>query len=205
MIKSARFSRTKVVPRLNASLEMFLLDAFLLIGDIMKKPIKTQRLLLRDVMIEDTISMFEYAQDKETGPMAGWRPHGHIAETKQIIESMIEADNVYAIILDEKMIGTVGFTKTGVSYEIGYVIAKPHWNKGIATEATKALMIYLFEMSDAEKIIIKHALGNKRSQRVIEKLGLVKIKEETKDFLGEEIILYVYEMTKTSYEKGVLK
>lgn len=205
MIKSARFSRTKVVPRLNASLEMFLLDAFLLIGDIMKKPIKTQRLLLRDVMIEDTISMFEYAQDKETGPMAGWRPHGHIAETKQIIESMIEADNVYAIILDEKMIGTVGFTKTGVSYEIGYVIAKPHWNKGIATEATKALMIYLFEMSDAEKIIIKHALGNIRSQRVIEKLGLVKIKEETKDFLGEQRILYVYEMTKTSYEKGALK
>lgn len=205
MIKSARFSRTKVVPRLNASLEMFLLDAFLLIGDIMKKPIKTQRLLLRDVMIEDTISMFEYAQDKETGPMAGWRPHGHIAETKQIIESMIETDDVYAIILDEKMIGTVGFTKTGVSYEIGYVIAKPHWNKGIATEATKALMIYLFEMSDAEKIIIKHALGNIRSQRVIEKLGLVKIKEETKDFLGEQRILYVYEMTKTSYEKGALK
>lgn len=171
----------------------------------MKQPIKTQRLLLRDILLEDTISMFEYAKDEETGPMAGWRPHGHIAETKQIIESMIEADNVYAITLDDQMIGTLGFTKTGISYELGYAVAKPYWNQGIATEATKALMIYLFEMKDAEKIIIKHASTNKRSQRVIEKLGLIKTKEETKNLLGVDVTVYVYEMTKALYEKGALK
>ncbi len=58
-------------------------------------------------------------------------------------------------------------------FEIGYWVCKSKQGRGYATEITNALTRYAFDVLSARMVVIGHAEGNKRSQRVIEKLGFV--------------------------------
>ncbi len=55
--------------------------------------------------------------------------------------------------------------------EIGYWYRKSVHGQGFATEGTKALIRYAFEVCQTNKILIEHADGNDASRRVIEKAG----------------------------------
>jgi RimJ/RimL family protein N-acetyltransferase len=56
--------------------------------------------------------------------------------------------------------------------EVGYLLGKPFWGQGLATEGARASLQYGFEHFDLETIIgITHP-ENIASQRVLEKLGL---------------------------------
>jgi RimJ/RimL family protein N-acetyltransferase len=55
--------------------------------------------------------------------------------------------------------------------EIGYWYRKSVHGQGYATEGTKALIRYAFDVLNANKVIIAHAHGNDASKRVIEKAG----------------------------------
>ena len=61
--------------------------------------------------------------------------------------------------------------------EIGYVLKKTAWGKGIATEAAFRLLRFAFECTDLEEIVAVIHHENTRSARVLEKIGL----EETGD------------------------
>ena len=52
----------------------------------MKKYIETERIIMRPIQISDAEDIFEYAQDEDTGPRAGWPPHQNIETTKEIIK-----------------------------------------------------------------------------------------------------------------------
>lgn len=67
--------------------------------------------------------------------------------------------------------GLHGFDWDSRIIEIGYWYRKSAQGKGYATEATKALIRYAFDVLQASKVIIAHAQGNEASKRVIEKAG----------------------------------
>jgi RimJ/RimL family protein N-acetyltransferase len=56
--------------------------------------------------------------------------------------------------------------------EIGYWIGKPYWNRGFATEATKAVIDYGFEQLELNRIQARHMTKNPASGRVMEKAGM---------------------------------
>lgn len=58
--------------------------------------------------------------------------------------------------------------------QIGYTIAKPHWNKGLATEAVRALADYAFSAFSLHRITASADPRNVASCRVLEKAGFVK-------------------------------
>lgn len=159
---------------------------------------ETERLIVRKLTSADAEDMFEYAIDPDTGPRAGWNPHKDIEETKGLIKMWIEGykqdieQRSYAVVLKEnnKMVGTIGImdlikrnkddkqTKIvkdycqGKSiYEIGYVVSKKYWGKGIMTEATKGMVKYLFENTTADAIAIRHFEENIGSGKVQDKCG----------------------------------
>ena len=43
--------------------------------------IETKRLILREITLNDTFDMYEYASLLSFGPMAGWEPHKTVSET----------------------------------------------------------------------------------------------------------------------------
>jgi RimJ/RimL family protein N-acetyltransferase len=60
----------------------------------------------------------------------------------------------------------------GPAVEVGWRLARHAWGRGYATEAGAAAVRYGFEVLGLEEIVSFTAVGNVRSRRVMEKLGL---------------------------------
>jgi len=141
------------------------------------KSIESERLILRKFKPTDIDDMWEWCQDPEVGPNAGWPPHQSREFTIRILSDFIIKEEVYAIYhkVDKKVIGSIGghHRNPGNKYdvEIGYVLHQEYWNHGFMTEACKGLINFIFTETDDFRISISHFSTNMRSARVIEKLG----------------------------------
>ncbi len=57
--------------------------------------------------------------------------------------------------------------------EIGWRLAAPVWGRGYATEGARAVLAFGFETLGLDEIVSFTVLGNLRSRRVMEKIGMV--------------------------------
>ena len=82
----------------------------------------------------------------------------------------------FAIVLrdDDDLIGAIGLTinRELRMADLGYWVGKPYWNRGYATEATRALITYGFESLGLNRIGAQHLTRNPASGRVLEKAGM---------------------------------
>ena len=56
--------------------------------------------------------------------------------------------------------------------EIGWWLARPHWGRGLATEAAKAALHDIFERVGLGRVISIARRSNTASTRIMEKIGL---------------------------------
>jgi ribosomal-protein-serine acetyltransferase len=83
----------------------------------------------------------------------------------------------YAILLDEKIVGVVGFNrieKNNRCATMGYWLAKSQTGRGLMTKAVKALIREGFRQLGLNRIEARVATGNHASQAVCERAGLKK-------------------------------
>ncbi len=139
--------------------------------------IETERLVLRPWREDDAADLYRFASDPEVGPAAGWAPHRDVADSLNVLKTILMKDQTWAITIkpSDEPVGSVGVFPGGQAeqrgeYEIGYWVARPFWGRGIAPEAVKALLSLYFSFG-AERIWCAHADFNARSRRVIEKCG----------------------------------
>lgn len=145
------------------------------------KTLETERLILRNWKETDLDDFYEYAKVEGVGEMAGWPHHTDIEISRSILQDFIDKDEVYAIVLKEnnKVIGSLGIHTRTVdevyqdknNREIGYVLSKDYWGRGLVPEAVKAAIQYAFEEIQVDVLWCGHFDINHRSQRVIEKCG----------------------------------
>ena len=76
--------------------------------DISNVILKTDRLILRPWTIEDLDDFYEYAKVDGVGQMAGWYPHKNKEETLMILNMFIDEKKTFAIVYDDKVIGSLG-------------------------------------------------------------------------------------------------
>jgi RimJ/RimL family protein N-acetyltransferase len=75
-------------------------------------------------------------------------------------------------------IGFVGLDATdeGMPFspaiEVGWRLAREHWGQGFASEGARAALAFGFEELALEQIVALTAVGNVRSRRVMERLGM---------------------------------
>lgn len=69
--------------------------------------------------------------------------------------------------------------------EIGWRLAYAFWEKGYATEGARAVRDYAFQRLKLEELVAFTVPDNIRSQRVMEKLGMIR--DEKGDFLHPKI------------------
>lgn len=156
--------------------------------------IETERLILRSFKKSDLCDFNEYASVNGVGEMAGWRHHKSIEESKEILDRFIEDDKTFAIVFKEndKVIGSLGIEKYGMedalsefsSYygrEIGYVLSKEYWGRGIMPEALKAVIDYLFNVLSLDFITCGYYDFNIQSKRVQDKCGFKPYRRLTMD------------------------
>ena len=64
----------------------------------------------------------------------------------------------------------------GHKADIGYVLARPHWNKGYMTEAWIAVLKWAFSFSEVYRVWAVCDVENLASVQVLEKLGMSREK-----------------------------
>jgi len=70
-----------------------------------------------------------------------------------------------------------GGTRKGEAM-LGFTLARPHWGRGLATEAGDALVRFGFERLGLRRIVSVVQVGNVASLRVLEKLGFSAVRRE---------------------------
>ncbi len=184
-----------------------------LIKRIFRSPpeLATARLRLRKLGKADADDMFEYASRDDVTEYLTWRSHDTSRYTKRYlsyITGRYKAGEFYdwAIVLaaSGKMIGTCGFTDIDAENdlaEIGYVVNPDFWGQGIACEAASAVIDFGFERLGLHRIEAKYMLGNVRSSRVMEKLGMTYEGERREAlYINERYVSYgVYSILRDEY------
>lgn len=144
----------------------------------------TPRLLLRPFKQSDLSDFYEYASVEGVGEMAGWQHHQSPDETQEILNGFIECDKTFAIVYKEngKVIGSLGVEKYGLEEklsefydyqgrELGFVLSKDYWGKGIMPEVVNAVVDYLFNTANLDFLTCGFYDFNSQSKRVQEKCG----------------------------------
>lgn len=144
--------------------------------------IETDRLRLRPWRLGDAEDVLAYAQDPEWSRYIRLLPVPYTREdaerfiARQLVRDPIN-HQAWAFELDETVVGGVDlrFKFEHSLCEIGYSLARVHWNRGICTEAARAVIDAAFSTySDLNRIHARADNRNAASQRVMEKLGMTK-------------------------------
>ncbi|HHV09084.1 MAG TPA: GNAT family N-acetyltransferase [Clostridiales bacterium] len=152
--------------------------------------IETIRLVLRRFRIEDAGAMYRnWAGDPQVCKYLSWGPHRDEAASRSRIREWVSRygeQNFYVWAIEIKNQGMpVGSISVEISNEqtstceIGYCIGRDYWNRGIMTEALRAIMHYLFFEIGYVMIQAKHDILNTASGKVMQKAGMKYARLET--------------------------
>lgn len=134
--------------------------------------------------------MFSYASDPEVARNTSWIAHQEIEDSREYIAFVLGAHSevegslrhVWAIrmIGDDIVIGTIDLVQESDAVaHIDFALARPHWNRGLITEATGAVLEWAFRRLPELKEVRSGGLTrNRGTMRVLEKLGF-KIRART--------------------------
>ena len=64
---------------------------------------------------------------------------------------------------------------------LGYWLGKPHWNRGMITEAAEAMVEFAFTWTAAAEIVAAAQVENSASRRVLEKCGFQFVEQAFED------------------------
>lgn len=145
--------------------------------------IKTARLTLRRFCAEDAAAMYRnWASSKDVTRFLTWPAHKNIDVTKAVLadwERQYADENYYnwAIVPDDvgEPIGSIGMAAADSDtrqISIGYCIGKKYWHQGITSEALKAVIDFLFQNTNCNRIESRHDVRNFYSGMVMKKCGM---------------------------------
>ncbi len=165
----------------------------------MKALIETERLLLREITLEDKDDMFTLHSDPKVQKYTGEPPIRTLEEMEEAIKARHDNYGRYgygrwATFLKDEMtfVGWAGLAYLPEFDEIdlGYRFIPRFWGLGIATEVSHAILEYGFETLELQRIIAIAMKENKASIRVMEKLGFEFEKYAPYDPEAEDVAWY---------------
>lgn len=140
---------------------------------------KTQNLLIRKIELVDSAKIFEnWAQDEDVAQFTTWTPHGSEEETLEYVQSCIEgwSRNSYTWIIEtassSEMVGSFAARENGHKLDVGYLVSKNTWGKGVMTSVLKSFIDAAFQLHSVERIGAVCDMNNAASKRVMEKAGM---------------------------------
>ena len=150
-------------------------DATRLVGD---------RLILREFVEIDENAVHSYASDPIVTQFMDWGPNS-AEDTRAFLCEVLAREKASPrtgfdlAMVDTKsqaLIGSAAITVTNVEHrrgEIGYVLHRDFWSKGLATEAARMLLRFGFGELQLRRISATCHPNNRASSRVLEKAGLL--------------------------------
>lgn len=141
--------------------------------------LRTERLLLRPFRLTDAEDVYAYANDEEWSRFLARAPWPYTRKDgEEWVARCVLTDwrtrPQFALELDGAAVGGVNvrIDPEAAVAELGYFIWSAHWNKGLMTEAARAVLDWTFESHAVEKVYARADARNEASLRVMEKLGM---------------------------------
>ncbi len=172
----------------------------------------TQRLVLRGPMEKDMQPMFDIHTDPDVMRYYGVKPYDTMEKSKKHLDWLTKLHReeiglrwIITLKDEDTCIGDVGFydwEKKHSRAEIGYILGKQYWGKGIMTEAIKAALDYGFNEMNLNRIQALIDPRNDASKRVAEKHGF-QYEGTFRDYeyeYGGFIDLNMYSVLKREYK-----
>jgi RimJ/RimL family protein N-acetyltransferase len=143
--------------------------------------LETPRLVLRPMSGSDAIPFLEIHEDPEVSRfvMLGSPPGGAAAAWRNIAMMVghwsLRGYGPWTVVDRHtgEVIGRAGFwnPEGWPGLEIGWVLRRTHWGRGLATEAARAALDWLWSRTDVDHVISIIQPDNHRSIRVAVKIG----------------------------------
>jgi ribosomal-protein-alanine N-acetyltransferase len=147
--------------------------------------IETPRLIIRPIDWTDVDDMFAMDSDPAVHTYLGNTPYTDIEQSREnvsFIHQQYTENGIgrWAMLLKEsdEFVGWVGFKliKTRLNghidfHDFGYRMARKHWGKGLATEASMASLPYGVDLLQLKEVFATTDVGNTASRNVLEKVG----------------------------------
>lgn len=150
--------------------------------------------------------------DEDRDYLQKWLPFvehtKQVSDTEAFISSVTAKDNkkdkIYSIWYKEEFAGLIGFKDTdwiNRKTEIGYWLVKKMQGKGMITKSVLKLIRYAFQKQKLNRIQIKVAASNNRSEAIPLKLGFKfeGIEREGELHLNEYLDLKVFSLLRSEY------
>lgn len=138
---------------------------------------RTERLLLRPGWAEDAPHLSRAIADEQIVRNLATAPWPYALRDAEAFLATPRDPAMPSFLIFERtdadpvLVGACGMARRpSGAVEMGYWIARPHWNKGFATEASRAL-IDIARTLKLPRLEASHFIDNPASGRVLEKLG----------------------------------
>lgn len=143
--------------------------------------LRTARLFLRPIAIDDAPALFEARGDAEVMRYWDWPEQKSVDEVRAIftehIPALAEASTkwwVAAFSPDGPAIGECDLSDIDRHHaraEIGFLFARRHWGQGLAREAMECVIEHGFRALDLQRLWARCHDGNDASKHLLERLG----------------------------------
>lgn len=154
--------------------------------------LKTERLLLRKITVNDSAELFFLRSNEQVLEFIGKEPAVNEEAVKEFIKEInlgIDASQaiMWGIALQESpatLIGNICYWRIQSQHhraEIGYTLHPAYWRKGIMKEAILKVMEFGFEQMKLHSIEARISAGNLASAAILKSTGFIQegyLKEE---------------------------
>lgn len=138
----------------------------------------TPRLALRRPRRRDAAAIFDaYASDPEVSRHLTWRTHRTLADTHAFLDAADRgwatgSELVYLAWMGGELVGATGLSRVGRDrVRTGYLVARPRWGQGLATEMLRAMVEAAFAMPGIAAIEALVEPSHAASEAVLRKCG----------------------------------
>ena len=160
----------------------------------MDDAIRTERLVLRRARMDDIAAFHEIFRDPEAMRYWSSLPHERIDQTRDWVGSMVDLDPAksddFVITLEGAAIGKMGAYRLP---DFGFILARDHWGKGLASEALSAFLAHRRAVDPGGRLIADVDPRNDRSLRLLKRHGFVETHRKARTWqIGEHWCDSVY-------------
>jgi ribosomal-protein-alanine N-acetyltransferase len=178
--------------------------------------LKTKRLFLRYPKLDDAAQIFfavKSPQFPEQLPLQEMSTEKEIKDWLRRLQERWKTGQVFSWIVEDRgsrnILGQMTLSKLEGDnlWAMAFWIHPDHWSKGYATEGAERLLAFGFEEIGAEKIWAGAGEWNIGSCRVLEKIGMSFIGNNSKGYYskGEPIATQEYEITRKHWKEKLKK
>jgi RimJ/RimL family protein N-acetyltransferase len=141
----------------------------------------TPRMLLRRARVTDAEAVYStYACDPEVTRYVLFRPDQTLKNVQDFLEKAEQAwtlgsSATWAMTLKPRgeMLGMIDL-RLEPEANLGYVLAREYWNRGLTTEAVRAVIACAFRLPGVHRVWAICEVNNAASARVLEKAGMIR-------------------------------